>query len=344
MNPTAYRLGAAWLAVMAGATFSPAQEPAPLPAQAEIVRRVTALVDSLAAREEFSGVVVLAHGGAPVLQLARGLAEREGRRPNTIETAFNIGSINKAFTQIAIRQLEAQGRLALDSTLGRYWPDYPNAAVRGVTIRQLLEMRSGIGGNVFGVPASGTRHTLRRLADFLPLFVNEPLAFPPGTRQAYSNAGYVVLGLLIERLSGEDYYGYVARHIYEPAGMRRTGHYTVDSLPANTASGYTRRQGELAASGPPRANTDLLPGRGSSAGGGYSTAADLLAFVAALREGRIPQGPRAGLGVAGGAPGVNAVLDGDLRGGYDLVVLANQDPPAAERVARAIRALLGSRD
>ncbi len=217
-----------------------AQQPAAPPAQGEIVRRVTALVDSLATQDQFSGVVVLAREGTPVLQLARGMADRAARLPNTVETAFNLGSINKVFTRIAIRQLAAQGRLALDSSLGRYWPDYPNAAVRRVTIRQLLEMRSGIGGNIFAVPASGDRHTLRRLVDFLPLFVNEPMASEPGARQQYSNAGYVLLGLLVERLSGESYYDYVRRSIYEPAAMRRTAHYAVDSLPPNTALGYTR--------------------------------------------------------------------------------------------------------
>ena len=87
-----------------------------------------------------------------------------------------------------------------------------------------------------------------------------------------------------------------------------------------------------------RPNTDILPGKGSSAGGGYSTAHDLLRLLNALRAHRIPQAPEAGMiGIAGGAPGLNAAMEGDLRGGYDVIVLANLDPPAAERVARLIR-------
>ena len=289
--------------------------------------------------------VVLGRNGAPVFQRALGMADREAGRPNDTETAFNLGSINKAFTQIAIRQLAQAGLLDLDSALGRAWPDYPNADVaRRVTVRQLLQHRSGIGGNIFAAPAGGSRATLRRLADFLPLFVAESLQFDPGTRQQYSNAGYVVLGLLVERLSGEDYYDYVRRHIYEPAGMRRTGHFAWDSLPPNTAIGYTPGRPDAPPGTPLRRNTDMLPGRGSSAGGGYSTAADLLRFVQALRENRIPAGGPPGLGVAGGAPGINAVLEGDLPGGYDLVVLANLDPPAAERIARLVRGWLGAND
>jgi CubicO group peptidase (beta-lactamase class C family) len=248
-------------------------------------------------------------------------------RPNNVETAFNLGSINKFFTEIAIRQLASRGKLDLDSTLARYWPDYPNPPVRRVTIRQLLEHRSGIGGNIFAAPAGGKRSDIRKLADFLPLFVNEPMQFEPGSQQRYSNAGFVVLGLLIERLSGESYYDYVRHHIYDIAGMTRTAHWAVDSLPTNTAIGYT-------ANG---RNSDLLPGRGSSAGGGYSTAHDLLRLLNALRDNKIPGGQGLGFGIAGGAPGINAVVESALPGGYDVIVLANLDPPAAERMGKALR-------
>ncbi|MGI8402913.1 MAG: serine hydrolase domain-containing protein [Gemmatimonadaceae bacterium] len=99
---------------------------------------------------------------------------------------------------------------------------------RKVTIRQLLRHTSGIGGNIFDPPAGGKRNDIRRLQDYLPLFVNAPMQFEPGARNAYSNAGYVVLGLLVERLSGEDYFSYVRKHIFEPAGMARTGSFAVD--------------------------------------------------------------------------------------------------------------------
>ena len=204
---------------------------------------------------------------------------------------------------------------------------------------------SGVGGNIFAAPVSGKRNDIRSLRDFLPLFVNEPLQFEPGSKTEYSNAGYVVLGLLIERLSGQNYYSYVKEHIFDPAGMTRTGSFQVDSLPPNTAVGYTRGlQTEKPAGASVHPNRDDLPGRGSSAGGGYSTAEDLLKFLKALRERRIANGPPAGLGIAGGSGGINAVVEGELPGGYDLVVLANLDPPAAERVARLTREWLGVTD
>lgn len=318
--------------------------PSPI-SQTELARRLTSALDSLAKAGEFSGVAVLVKNGAPVFQRAFEIADRERGVANNPETAFNLGSINKVFTQIAILQLRAAGKLDLDSTLATYWPDYPNKEVaRRITLRQLMRHTSGIGGNIFDPPAGGKRNDIRTLKDYLPLFVNQPLAFEPGTRNAYSNAGYVVLGLLIERLSGDDYYTYVREHIFKPAGMTHTGSFMVDSLPPNTAIGYTRGDENAPSSAPLRPNTRDLPGRGSSAGGGYSTARDLLKFLQALRENRIQNGVPAGLGIAGGSGGMNAIVEGDLPGGYDLIVLANLDPPAAERVARMTRKWLGVHD
>lgn len=312
----------------------------PAVSEPELLRRIESHVDSLAKADLFSGVVLLARSGKPVFERAWGFADREAKRPNTVETAFNIGSINKLFTTIAIRQLEAAGRLHLDSTLAAAWPEYPNPDVaRRVTIRQMLGHRSGISGNIFGAPAGKTRHDVRHNNDFLPLVVNEPLAFEPGTRQQYSNAGFVLLGALVERLSGKDYYEYVRDNIYAPAGMTRTAAYPVDALPLNAAIGYTGGPGARAR------NTASLPGRGSAAGGGYSTPHDLMRFLQALREGKIASGPPAGsVGIAGGAPGLNAIMEGDLAGGYDLIVMANIDPRAAEQVGRTIRGWLGSPD
>lgn len=333
-----------WLVALTVSLAAPVAAQTPAIPQSELIARLTKSLDSLAATDQFSGVALLAKDGAPVFAHAYGMADREARRTNDVGTAFNLGSINKIFTQIAIRQLAAAGKLDLDSTLARYWPDYPNADVaRRVTIRQLLQHRSGIGGNIFGVPAGGTRHDIRRLADYLPLFVHEPLQFEPGSKDQYSNAGYVVLGLLVERLSGENYYDYVRRHIYEPAGMTRTAHWPVDSLPPNTAVGYTHRD-STGAPTPLHRNTDFLPGRGSSAGGGYSTAHDLLQFLQALRTQRIPGGGPAGLGIGGGAPGLNAAVEGDLPGGYDVIVMANLDPPAAEQITAMVRTWLGAPD
>jgi CubicO group peptidase (beta-lactamase class C family) len=149
----------------------------------------------------------------------------------------------------------------------------------------------------------------------------------------------VLLGAVIEQVSGEDYYDYVRKHIYAPAGMMHSESDSVGRHPENTAALFTRGGDPAARTGEP-VETEHALGRGSPAGGGYSTVEDLLRFAQALRRFELLYrahteaiiGEPAGLGIAGGSPGVNALLE--LSGPYTLVVLANLDPPAAERLAR----------
>ncbi len=317
----------------------------PLIDEPELKRRLARTMDSLERAGAFSGVVLVARNGAPVWEQAYGMADRARQRKNTIETAFNLGSINKLFTQIAIRQLSNAGTVHLDSTIATYWPDYPNAAIaRSVTLRQLLQHRAGLGGNIFGTLPGQPRSAIRHNREYVALFASESPDFAPGTRQQYCNACYVVLGEIVSRMSGEDYYDYVRAHVYQPAGLTRTDAHPLTALPANTAIGYTTGREDAPLNAPLKPNSDELPGRGSAAGGGYSTAHDLMRFVQALREQKVPGGPPAGVGVAGGSGGMNAVVEGALPGGYDLIVLANLDPPSAERVARMIRGWLGGGD
>lgn len=344
-NGTAEMFGLQPVAVHADPKPVGAAQPAATLARSALVARLRTLVDSLAKAGQFSGVVSLSKRGAAVFERAYGEAERTRHTPNTLETGFNIGSINKLFTTIAIRQLAADGKLNLDSSLAKAWPDYPNADVaRKVTLRQILEHTSGISGNIFALPGLATPGQIRHNRQVLAAIANTPLAFTPGSRNQYSNAGYVVLGGLIERVSGEDYYTYIQRHIYTPAGMTRSGHFVNDSLPARMAIGYTRGGAGAATIEPLRDNTGILPDRGTSAGGGYTTLGDLKRFMAALRSKRIAAGPPPGIGIAGGSPGVNAIIEGDLPGEYDLIILSNFDPPSAERIASRVREWLGVRD
>jgi len=301
-----------------------------------IVLSLQSIADRAAADGKFSGVVVLAKDGQPVLERAYGFADPAKAVKNRVDTKFNLGSINKVFTQVAIAQLAEAGKLQLGDTVRKHLPDYPSPVADKITIEQLVEFRSGL-GDFFGPEfLAAPPAKLRKLSDYLPLFVNKPLLFEPGTEQRYSNAGYIVLGLIVERVSGQSYYDYVREHIFTPAGMKDTDSYQIDEKVANRATPVTKR-GEL-----------QMPGRGSSAGGGYSTAHDLLRFSKALSENKLlpPKwtdwvfhGPEHNLGVAGGAPGINATLL--IEPPYTLVVLANQDPPAAEEIARAARPLLG---
>jgi D-alanyl-D-alanine carboxypeptidase len=268
--------------------------PPPMTEQEALVALDRAIEQAVAA-DEFSGAVLVARRGKPLFQKAWGMASKEFDAPNRPDTKFNLGSINKIFTRIAVAQLIEKGKLTLDDTIGKHLPDYANReAAAKVTIRQLLEMQSGI-GDFFGARFDSTpKDRFRHNADFLPMFADQPLAFPPGTQRQYSNGSYVVLGEIVARISGTDYHDYVHDHIFVPAGMTATDSYEADVPVANLAEGYTRNWDDVErTSGPRRRNIYTRPARGSAAGGGYSTAPDLLRRCrAAAGEGRESRSPR----------------------------------------------------
>jgi D-alanyl-D-alanine carboxypeptidase len=308
--------------------------PDPKPDAKTFVAAVGEFLGAQARADEFSGVVLVAKEGRVLFHEAYGLADRDKRIPNRKDTKFNLGSINKNFTRAAVLQLVRQGKIALDDKIMKFLPDYPNAeAAEKVNVQQLLAMTSGI-GDFFGERYDATpKEKIRTLQDYLPLFADLPLEFEPGTSNKYSNGGYIVLGLIIEKASGTDYYAYVRENIFKPCGMADTDAYPRDGDTPNLALGYTRE----GPGGPWVLNFATLPGRGSSAGGGYSTAGDMLKYVQALDSGKIilPEATN-GLGIAGGAPGINSVLEWDPRSGYTVIVLTNFDPPTAGQAARQI--------
>lgn len=313
--------------------------PAPT-STSELLATTEQMFLDLVKADAFSGVVMIAKDGRPIFAKAYGLADKNKKTANNLDTKFNLGSINKSFTRIAIGQLVRAGKLSFNDKLIKILPDYPNHdAASKITIGQLVNMRSGIGDFFNDRFRAMDKKKLQAVKDYLQLFGNDPLEFEPGTKNRYSNGGYIVLGLVIEKLSGMNYYDYVRENIFKPAGMTNSAWFAVDDLPANTARGYI-------GSGPGRtSNQATLPGRGSSAGGGYSNAADLLKFSMALRSKKleIPDDdgsfPAAfdGVGIAGGTEGVNALFIANGQTGYTIIVLSNYDPPSAERPGVQVR-------
>jgi len=321
---------------------------------ADMTRTLDDYLKPLVERDAFAGVVLIARDGVPVVQRAYGLADRERGTAAATDMRFNLGSINKLFTKAAIGQLVAAGKLALTDTVGARLPDYPDTPARQATIDQLLNHRGGI-ADFFG-PAFDAlpKDRFRSNADYYRFVAAQPVRFEPGAREEYCNGCYIVLGAIVERVSGLPYETYMTRHVFTPAGMADAGWFAVDPLPARMARGYTRRAGPDRPDGPLHPNTAMHGAAGSAAGGGYATAADLLAFDTALRTGTVVDGPRTewmlgggpakagraggGIGAAGGAPGINAALESD--GAWTIVVLANLDPPAAIDVARSLRQAL----
>jgi CubicO group peptidase (beta-lactamase class C family) len=329
---------------------------------AEIVTDIRFEMGRLAAESRFSGAVLFSKNGRPLFEHAYGFANHAFNAPNKVDTKFNMASVTKVFTAVAILQLAEQGKLALDETLAKALPDYPNQEVASkITILELLEHRSGL-GDFFGKEYEDSNPSeYRALQDYLPLFANRPLLFEPGTKVAYSNAGFMVLGLVIEHLSGQSYDDYVQDHIFKQAGMTDTGFWSYQDDVPNLALGYTQlAPGELPggtqhpATAPREVTLNLA--RGVSAGGSSSTVEDLMRFSEALRTQKLlkPEsvelllkggyGMLAGsnngvryAGHGGGAPGTNTYFEIYPDQGYAVVVLANVDPPAAEAVAQRLR-------
>lgn len=294
---------------------------------ADLSAEVDRFFSERAARDEFSGVVLIANDGTPVVEKAYGFADRDAKRPNTLSTRFNIGSINKDFTKTAINQLIAQGKLALTDTIGKIFPGYPNRDAHTATVEQLLNHTAGI-ANFFG-PAfdAAPKDRFRSNADYFDFVAPMPLTFPPGAGRLYCNGCYIVLGAVIEKVSGMTYEDYVQKHIFEPAGMRTAG--ALDDSAPDVAMGYIRRDG-----GTLVPNRGTRGARGSAAGGGYATAADLLAYDKALGAGTLGGMQQGGIGIAGGAPGLNAILESS--GAWTVIVLSNFDPPSAQQVGAAM--------
>ena len=137
------------------------------------------LVDRAAADDKFSGVVLLAKDGKPVLTRAYGFADAAQKVPNRVDTKFNLGSINKVFTQVAIGQLAAAGKLSLGDTVRKHLPGYPSPVADEITIQQLVEFRSGL-GDFFGPEfMAAPPSKIRKLSDYLPLFVDLSQLFSP---------------------------------------------------------------------------------------------------------------------------------------------------------------------
>jgi len=351
-------------------SFAPAKAPPELKSSAPrlpddaLAAEVDRYVHKLAQADVFSGVVLLAKGDRPILITAVGQASREFAVPNRADTRFNLGSITKTFTAVSVLQLAERGKLSLDDPLSKYLPDVPDPdSARRVTLRQLLTHTSGLGDHVNAMARDPFRTRYRTLAPMLELVRGVPPMFEPGSRWRYSNSGFLVLGAVIEKASGRDYYDYVRENVFARAGMDDTDFYELDRVNGGLACGYTK---EFRGGRPCFRNNQFdLFVRGGPEGGAYSTAHDLLRFARALRGGKllstqlvsealsakpslgssgygygfeVEEGGRV-LGHGGSFVGAQTKLDLFPQGDYTAVVLSNLDNAARPVVAK-VRSLL----
>ena len=358
--------------VIAGVTFLPAgaacrqSKPVPKASASGIAQEIDAFIRGLVAEDKFSGAVLVAKDGKSIFKNAYGLANREFNVANRVSTKFNLASTGKMFTGVAVAQLAEQGRLSFDDLIIRHLPDFPREVASRVTVHHLLTHTSGMGSYWKPEFHEANHARFRTVRDYFPLFINDPLTFKPGEKWSYSNAGFMVLGAIIEKVSGQSYFDYVKERVFKRAEMNDTDYYEADRVTPDLATGYTKQNRYLQGSEDWTSNIFISPVKGGPAGGGYSTIEDMLRFDVALRThrllsrkytdivltGKVEYRPQAkyAYGFAneivngerivfhdGGANGISAEFDMYFEPGYTVVVLSNYDHPAVRPVVKKVR-------
>lgn len=317
-------------------------------------RRADALLKAHLARGDFSGVVLVAHNGRPIFRRAYGLANREWNVPVTVDTEFRIGSVTKQFTAAAIFQLIEAGKVALDDPVSTYVEGLPHAWT-GITIRQLLNHTSGIADFV---QYNGFIHGPARL-DLMPdqildLVRDRPLEFAPGSRFKYTNTGYALLGMIIERISGQSYADYMQQHVLRALNLNHTAYDDTSEILPRRADGYWLSDGVMK-------NARPWTTPAAYAGGGLrSNVDDLLRFEEALHGGRLigsasvaamftDYGHHYGFGSfvenrqghrlwdhGGNLPGFSSAFEQYPDDGLVVIVLTNVEGEGSERLAKEL--------
>ncbi len=333
---------------------------APQLADGEMVEAIDSLLDRLAAAAVFSGAVLVGRGDSILLLRAVGPAHRQPDVANSIDTRFNIASVGKLFTTVAVAQLAEQGLVRLQDPVERYLgPEWVSPDIASdIRVEHLLTHSSGLGDFLESEAMQHAAAAPRSLDDYQPIVRAERPAFRPGTRFQYSNSGFLLLGAIVERVSGLSFADYFREHVFAPAGMVRLGDLPRDraALPApEFATGYSSHFSPNAKTWSDN-TTRLATTAASPAGGQFASVGDLWRFALALRNGVLVRdstwqwlttptpvggGPRLGYGFevnergeerrvghGGSHEGIGAVLDMYLHSGYTLVVLSNSDRSA----------------
>ncbi|GAC1384081.1 MAG: serine hydrolase [Ktedonobacteraceae bacterium] len=241
----------------------------------------------------FSGVVLITQGSSQLFAGAYGYASRSWKVPNTLTTRFDTASVTKLFTAIATLQLIERGLLAFDTPVIDFLGLQDTAIPRAVNVFHLLTHTSGIaddadeecGEDYADIWKTRANYAVIETADFLPQFAYKPPNFPPGQGCRYCNCSYVLLGLLIEKVSGLSYRDYVRQHIFTPAEMLYSGFFRMDLTYENVAEGCDPLRDEHGTIVAWRKNIYSYPPIGSPDSGAYATASDLNRFVRKVKAG-----------------------------------------------------------
>jgi CubicO group peptidase (beta-lactamase class C family) len=302
--------------------------------------------------DNFSGVVLVAKGFVPFASKATGFADRDRGSPNATITPFNIAAVTQVFTAAAIGQLVDQGKVSLDDSLTKYLPTFPKPAGDQITIAMLLGHTAGTGNLQDDSGYLGVRDTFGSLSELLAA-VNTgiPAGIAPGKSFKTSSTGYLLLGAVIERASGRDFYDYMDNEVFAKGGVAAGFLQNTEEERGNRGFALGYRPDESK-------NWSVLPVRGTPGGGAYATAPDLLSFHKALATGafakqetlnrlviappsaaQTPSSLTSGV-FAGDDDGASAVFAMTTTG-YTVIVLANVSEtakPVADRILKLLPA------
>ena len=249
-------------------------------ASAQDTARMDQVIESHVSAGTFMGTVLVARDGAVIVDRAYGMANVEWDVPNTTATKFRLGSVTKQFTAAAILLLEERGKLNADDRVKSHLPDSPMAWDR-ITIFNLLTHTAGIPNFTASADYNTIKLSARSADAAVAAFRDRPLDFGPGEQMSYSNSGYLVLGAIIEKVSGQTYEKFVADNLFAPAGMTDSGYDSNAAIIKRRASGYVRTPAGLTNAG------YLHMSIPHAAGALYSTTHDLLKWQQALFAGKI---------------------------------------------------------
>jgi len=353
--------------LIAGLNFNIARTPSnmkesPL-TEKQFLQMITDVIQRICEQDVFSGTVLIARGDELLLTHACGEASKRFHVPNNIETKLNLGSMNKMFTATAITQLVEKGLLSFEDTIDKHVDEswLPKEITSKITVHHLLTHTSGLGSYFNETYMKGSKGLYRKVNDFKPLLKGEKPAFEPGKRFRYSNTGMLLLGVVIESVTGQSYFDYIRKNIYKPAGMKNSDSYEMDYPVENLAIGYSP---DLKSKYGWQNNLFKHVIKGGPAGGGFSTVGDLHRFARALQTGKlvsadslkillkdhsgegygygfgIVEGPSGRVvGHSGGFSGINGNLDIYLDKGYIVAVLSNYDngaSPVAQKISQLL--------
>ncbi|MEP7146536.1 MAG: serine hydrolase [bacterium] len=324
----------------------------------DITKKVDSFMNECIDLDLFSGTLLIAKDGNTIFEKSYGYADKDKKSDNTNATKYNIGSIGKDFTAILILQLVQENKLSLEDNLGKYLNYFPEDVSSAVTIKHLLNHSSGLGDYIMNHEFNNNKENYKELSELVKLISKEKLAFAPGTNQKYSNSGYVVLGAVIESITGKSYIQNLNERILEPLSMTSSGYIDWDTPDPLKATGYTH---DLKGNAHDNKNLRLQP---SPAGGMYSTVEDLLKLDQSLMNDNkllsdynkmifwnrfekpavetfeeFKNSPNFIRAVAGGADGINAVYITIPAKGYSMFILSNYDH-AAENIEKPITSIV----